>query len=98
MRWAALWELPRDCEEAQSAQTPCAGLGPELALLLARTWYRATLELEQRRPHFRAGRHAFEGQHGQAFQLERAGTRLRPRRSPGPLAQRLPTPARSPWE
>ena len=98
MRRAALWKFPRECEEAQSAQTQGAGLGPELALLLARTWYRATLELEQRRPHFRAGGYALVGQHGQAFQLERAGTRLRPRRSPGPLAQRLPAPARSQCE
>ena len=98
MRRAALWELPRECKEAQSAQTPGAGLGPELALLLARTGYRATLELEQRRPHFRAGGHARGGRHEQPFHLECAGTRLRPRRSPGPLAQRLHIPARSPWE
>ena len=96
MRRAALWKFPRKGEEAQSAQAQGAGLGPELALLLARTGYRATLELGQRCTPLRAGRHAFEGQHGQAFQLERAGTRLRTRRRPGSLARRPPTPARSP--
>ena len=46
MRRAALWKFPRECEEAQSAQTQGAGLGPMLAVFLARAGHRAKLEVE----------------------------------------------------